>query len=261
MNYKQFFSRLFLVAVAGAFGMGSAVAGEPIGELEANGHVQVAQSGEDGVRVSDTTYGWFSGDSVDTRSGQAILTLENGVSFGFGKETAASVSVEDGAVVTSLDSGVMLYALEDEQVELRVDSGDYRFSTHSAEARAVEVSSGPRGAAGMIKVLDSGEVQVSVHEGVMTSTDASGSVQYRVSSGETVAFDGAEPRQVNTQVGATRRDDDDDDDDGGVFWFNNLDQGAIQGLTIVAGAIGFGVQQATTSDLRDPAPEPTPVSP
>lgn len=254
MNNKQILSKFSLAVAAGVLGMGSALAGSPVGELEALGGVQIAQEGAgNAVRVADTTYGWFSGDAIDTGSSQAMLRLENGASLGFGTGTAASVSVEDGAVVTSLKSGVLLYALEDRQVELRVESGDYRFSTRSDAVEPIQVSSGPRGVAGMIKVLDSGQVQVSVHEGVMVTTDVSGSLKYQVASGETVAFEGTEPRQVNTQIGAVQSDDDDDE-------AVRLNEDSLKGLTIVVTSLGFGIQQAVTSERRED-PEPGPVSP
>lgn len=256
MNSKQILSKFSLAAAAGVLGMSSAVADGPVGELETRGHVQVAQQGGDNaVRVSDTTYGWFSGDRVDTRSGQALLSLENGASLGFGQGSAASVSVEDGAVVASLESGVMLYALEDDQLELRVESGDYRFSTRSGDAQPMQVASGPRGVAGMIEVLDSGQVKVSVHDGVLAASDVSGSLQYRVSGGETVAFEGTEPRQVNTQVGAARRGD--DDDSAAWLWGDGSAKGFAMFVGIVGG-IGYkiGFDDRTGEDT-----DPAPVSP
>ncbi|RFF32495.1 hypothetical protein [Wenzhouxiangella sediminis] len=248
MNTNRIFSNVSLAAVAGVLGVGSALASGPVGELEARGHVDVAQQGADNaVRVSDTTYGWFSGDSVHTGSGQALLSLDDGASLGFGKNTAATVSVEDGAVVASLESGVLLYALEDQQVELKVESGDYRFSTRSAEAQPMQVSSGPRGAAGMIRVLESGQVQVSVHDGVMASTDVSGSLQYQVASGETVAFEGTEPRQVNTQVEAARRER---DRDAAAAWFGNTPPEVLGMLAVIGGSGVYKV--AFDDDDEDP---------
>lgn len=250
MTKKGFASNFSIAAAGGVLGMGLAFAGGPVGELEVRGHVDIAQQGaEETVRISDTTYGWYSGDRVVTRSGQALLSLENGASFGFGNNTTASVSSSGEQVQAALEAGVLLYAL-DEGTELQIESGDYRFSTEPGQARMLQVSSGPAGAAGMIEVLDDGQVQVSVREGVLTSRDADGAVHFQVDAGESVAFGNAEPRQVQVQVEAARNRDD-DDDDGLIGWARN--NPALAGLAIAAG--GYVTYKVFFDDDDDGDPD------
>ena len=216
--------------------VGSVVAaGGPIGELEVRGQVRVGQQAADGVvTVRDTTYGWFSGDRIETLSGQAVLNLDGGGSIGFGKATEAGVSAEEGRVSTHLEAGVILYAFEGDSVEFSVTSGEYTFSTRSGEARAVPVASDPPTSVGMIEVLEDGQVRVDVFEGMMLAADASGALHYQVESGQAVAFAGTEPRHVEVQFEAAQAED---DDDRGLFvWMRN--NPLLTGLIVVAGTFG-----------------------
>jgi hypothetical protein len=210
MQVKRLISKGSIAAIA-ALGFSAAIAQSPVGELEVQGRASVASEGSDGaIRLVDTTYGWMSGDRVETRSGTAILNLDGGASLGFGENSAGDVSVEDGVVSVQLDSGTMLYALDDQTAELAVTSGEYRFSTQPRGAQAIEVSRESRGAAGMIEVGEEGVVEVDVRSGVLSSTNASGSLQYQVASGESVAFDGADVRQVEVQLGDRNRNPDEE---------------------------------------------------
>lgn len=254
MNMTNRWINPFIVALAiGVMGATAAMAAGPIGELDVRGNVQIGQQGNDGtVTVHETTYGWFSGDRINTRSGHAVLNLdEAGASFGFGKNTEARLSSDGGRISVELESGVILYAVEGDAAELSVASGEYRFSTTSSEARPMQVASELPMSAGMIEVLEDGEVRVTVREGVMMAADVSGALHYRVGTGEAVAFAGTEPRQVQVQAGAAR---DDDDDRGIAAWIRN--NPALTGLIIAVGA--YGAYKIFFDDDDD---DPEPVSP
>jgi hypothetical protein len=228
----------------------TALAGGPVGELEVRGHVQIGQaSGDQTVSVRDTSYGWFSGDRIVTRSGHGVLSLDSGATFGFGEDTEAVLDVDDGEVRVDLRSGVLLYAIDADTTEMQVSSGEYRFSTRSGEARPVQVADGSDAAAGMISVLEDGQVRVSVRDGLLVAGDGTGALRYQVETGEAVEFSGTEVRQVQVQVEAARGDD---DDAGG--WIRN--NPAVAGLVIAAGAyVGYRVFFRSDDD------DPDPVSP
>jgi len=253
-NFSRFTSFSLIGITLGAMGFVSAFAGEPLGELDVRGQVHIGQQAGSGtMSVRDTSYGWFNGDRIDTRSGHAVLNLDEGGSFGFGEDTKASLGVEDGRISIDLESGVMLYAIDGDAAELAVSSGDYQFSTRSGEARAIAVASDTPMSAGMIEVLEDGEVRVTVHEGLMMAGDSTGVLQYQVDTGEAVEFSGTEPRHVEVQVEAARTEAD-GGDDGAAHWMR--DNSGLAGMLIVAGA--FGVSAIVFDDDDD---DPEPVSP
>lgn len=253
-DFSRVLSTTAMGVALGAMGLTAASAAGPLGELEVRGQVRVGQQADDAVvTVSDTTYGWFSGDRIDTRSGHAVLSLDEGGSFGFGQKTAATLSSDGGRISVNLESGVMLYAIEGDATELAVASGDYSFTTRSGEAEPVAVAADAPVSSGMIEVLEDGEVRVSVHAGVMTASDSTGSLFYQVDTGDAVEFSGSEVRQVEVQVEAARGDE----DDGGnrvVAWIQ--ENPALTGLMVAAGA--FGVYRVFFHDDDD---DPEPVSP
>ena len=252
-TFSRFFSVSAIGLTLGVMGFGAAFAAGPLGELEVRGSVQVGQQADNGtVAVRDTTYGWFSGDRIDTRSGHALLNLDDGGSFGFGENTMASLSAENGRISVELESGVMLYAIVGDAAELAVASGDYSFNTRSGEARPVAVASDAPVSAGMIEVLEDGEVRVTVHEGLMMANDVTGSLQYQVGHGEAVEFAGTEPRQVEVQVEVARSED--SNPDGVLYWIRNNPEAA--GALIGVAAFGtYGMVFRSDDD------DPEPVSP
>jgi hypothetical protein len=251
MSTAALFSAL---ALAGASSL--VLAAQPIGELDIRGQVRVSQADVDGaVALSDTTYGWFSGDRIDTRSGHALLNLDNNASFGFGENTRASIAQVDGELRVSLESGVVLYAVDNGQFKLVVDSGDYSFQSQSGEARAIQVSADSDWSIGLVEHDAEGQVRVSVREGFMHATHAEGGLRYQVASGDNVAFEGTEARMVQVQAMAARQNP--GDDDGSLaFWLQN--NAVPAGLTLIM--TGTLIERMFIQD-RDAPAGTTPVSP
>lgn len=228
----------------------SAAAAGPIGELDVRGSARVAQEGsESSIALRDTTYGWFSGDRIETRSSQAVLNLDAGASFGFAENTVATVSSDQGIAV-DLQDGVLLYAIEEEAGVMQLVSGDYTFSTTPADAQVLQVSSEEGGSVGMVQRLEDGSLQVSVHQGVLTAHDSSGSLQYQVVSGEQVSFADGRIEQVEVQVEAAGTER------GGVVGWAAANP-VLAGLAVAA--VGFGTYKVFIESDSDDDPEP--VSP
>lgn len=247
---KRFLGKSAVIAGCAALCAVSASAASPIGELEVRGNARIAQQGADSsISLRDTTYGWFSGDQIQTGSSQALLNLDSGASFGFAENTTASVSTDDGLQV-ALDDGVLLYAIEEDGATMELVSGEYTFSTAPADVQVMQVSNTEAGSVGMVQRMEDGSLQVSVQEGVLTARDSSGALQYQVVSGEQVSFNADRIEQVQVQVEATGGGA------GGIgAWF--AANPILGGLAVAAA--GFGVYKVAFEDDDDPEPEP--VSP
>lgn len=247
---RGFIGKTAVVAGCAVLCAVSAAAAGPIGELDVRGHARIAQEGnESTISLRDTTYGWFSGDRIQTGSSQAVLNLESGASFGFAENTTATVSSGSGLSVT-LEDGVVLYAIEERAGSMSLVSGDYTFSTAPAGEQALQVSSSEGGSVGMVQRAEDGSLQVSVYEGVLTARDSSGSLQYQVVSGEQVSFSDGRIEQVQVQVQETAAA-------GGGF------TGWVAANPLLAGLIGAGVAFGTYKVFieSDDDDDPEPVSP
>lgn len=200
---RKILGKSVLIAGCATFCAVSAFASGPVGELEIRGSATISQQGaESSISLRDTTYGWFSGDRIQTRSSHALLNLDAGASFGFAENTVATVSTEGGLVV-ELDDGTILYAIDENAGAMNLVSGEYTFSTTPAEAQVLQVANTDAGSVGMVRVKEDGSLQVSVQEGVLTARDSSGALQYQVVSGEQVSFNPDRIEQVQVQVEET----------------------------------------------------------
>ena len=181
---------------------GAAMAG-PVGSLDIQGQARIAQQGADSfVRLSNTRHAWASGDRIDTGTGTAILDLPAGGTVGFGHQTRASLEMDGDVIRVDLEAGSLLYAIPESRLDLVVTSGDYVMSTRST-SDLMPVSATGAGSFGVVQRLDSGELRVSVRDGVMVVTDRSGSTVHQVHADQTVNFSGdGEARMIRTQVEA-----------------------------------------------------------
>ena len=158
----------------------------PVGELDVRGTAQLGQPDGIGmITIRDTTYTWFSGDRVEVESGAAILTLDDGHSFGFPEGTKATLSLDEDRIRVDLDSGMLLYAIEGEEVELQVQNGDFLHFARPAEA--LEPCLGLN-ATGLIHANADVENKVIVQTGELDGGTADRSVNYTVEPGKQVVF-------------------------------------------------------------------------
>lgn len=255
MVLKSFTTKAALALASAVLCAASASAAGPIGELEVRGQSRVSQADASGqITVNNTRYAWFSGDRIETRAGaNAILNLDAGASLGFGENSVARVSVDNGIAV-ALDRGVFLYAVEDRAGAMTLVSGDYVFSTAGDEPRVLQVSDQPAVSIGMIRKLEDGSVEVTVSEGVLEATHADAGLRYPVAAGEQVRFGQDEVRAVQVQVEVVteetaRR---------GLWALFPNNAVAAVALGVGAGLASYGVYRW---QFRSSSPDEEPVSP
>jgi len=266
-------ARTFFVFLALLIG-GNAMGQAPIGELEVRGVAQLGQSDRTGTtRIADTTYTWFSGDRIQVTEGTALLMLDDGQSFAFLAGTEASVRTEEERIVIDLDDGMMLYAIEGEDVQVLVNQS--RFVNLATPDGALEPCFGLN-AAGLLNVMADDQLEVIVQAGVLEGATVDRSIEHTVQPGERVvfspdSFDVTEielPEEIQEQL----EDMEDSDQLPCVVWWVREEQalGMIAGLTagqtaagvLIGAAVATGVYQIFFSDDDDaPFDPPDPVSP
>jgi hypothetical protein len=160
----------------------------PIGSLESEGPFEIRAAGEARfVRISQPDYTWFSGDSIRTRAGLAVLNLHQGGGIGFEQASSATVSIDDhGRLSAELLGGKVLYALPDASRGLRLQVGAFSLSTATPGAQRLNVSSGD-GFVGTVERLGDGNVKVAVRSGALYVVNGD-SVRYELSAGEAIGL-------------------------------------------------------------------------
>ena len=243
----------------------------PVGELDVRGSAQLGQpEGIGMVTVRDTTYTWFSGDRIEVQSGAAILTLDDGHSFGFPEGTKATLGLEEDRIRVDLDAGMLLYAIEGEEVELQVQNGD--FLHFARPAGALEPCLGLN-ATGLIHANADIENKVIVQTGELDGGTSDRAIHYTVEPGEQVIFnttgfvvtDIELPEEVEREL--------EDLEDGSalpciIWWLREEGaRGLIGGLTPATSfwlgtAAGFATYQILFDEDEDECPIcPDPPSP
>ena len=194
----------WLTAALVALGLtaaGVALAG-PVGTLDIQGNVRIAQPGSDVFfRMSNTRYPWFQGDRIDTVGGTAIMDLDGGVNIGFARETRAGLTLEAGVVRVELESGALLYAIPQSRMDLVITSGENVLSTR-ADAEYLRVSASGPGSFGIVQRLDNGQLRVTVRDGMLVVGDKAGNVHHRVEANQRVDFSGDGPGLLIAQIEA-----------------------------------------------------------
>lgn len=207
----------------------------PIGELEVRGTVQLGQANADGaLRISNTTYSWYSGDRIEVRTGTAILTLEEGHSFGFPVGSDASLNIEEDRILVELNAGMLLYAIEGKDVELQITSDDF---LHIARpANELQPCFGLN-ATGLVHSATNLENRVFVQTGELEGGTQDRSIDYVVEPGEQVIFTPSEYSVVEVELPEAVKQELEDLEDGDqlpcIIWWIKEEQmrGLIAALT------------------------------
>lgn len=260
---------LILITLAMA---GNSIAQAPAGDLRVTGVVQITQAGTDStMRVADTNYSWFSGDRITVQRGHAILYLNDGNSIGLLEGSDVALEVANEQIFATLDSGMLLYALEGEDRVLEVTSDEFQF-----EARPVESLAPCLGltAVGLIDASQPTIDRVTVQSGRLEGQSSTGRVQRMVEPGEQVEFTSQAARLVELELPADVAEQLDGSDRTAVpcmVWWARQEAAAaaIAGAgagfnantigAILYGAAGVYVGSEIISD--DDEEDPTPVSP
>ncbi|WP_376697512.1 hypothetical protein [Wenzhouxiangella sp. EGI_FJ10305] len=247
---------------------GNLAAQMPSGTLEVRGSVQITEgaSGES-MTVRDTNYSWFSGDRIQVRNGYGILYLNEGNSLGLLEGTDATLTIDNDTISGTLESGDLIYAIEGEDRELVVKSGEFEFNAMPAGDLAPCLG---LTAAGLIQAIASTRNRVVVQSGELLGYNQPRTVERRVAPGEKYEFTPQAARRLELDLPPEVEEKIDTDRSAlpcMVWWMQEEVAGAaIAGLT-AGSRIGLGIAGISGATIGyqiiddDDDQDPDPVSP
>jgi len=239
----------------------------PVGNLEVQGSARIAEgASERAMTISDTSYSWFSGDRIQTTRGHAILYLNDGNSFGFLEGTDATLSVDNGTVTVTLQSGGLVYAIEGGDRELVVNTDGF---TYQAEPDSDLVPCLGLNATGLFEIMGSQRNRVTVQSGRVEGRNVARTVEQQVSPGEQYEFLPQQVRRVELTIPPEVEEQLDDDRSAVpcmVWWLQRDTAAAAIASTTANRGIGIAIAVAAAGTavaiIADDEPDdPEPVSP
>jgi len=252
--------------------VGHAAAQVPSGTLDIRGSAQITEGASgDSIPVRDTNYSWFSGDRIAIRNGYGILYLNDGGSFGLLEGTAATLTVDNGTISGTLESGDLIYALEGEDRRLIVDAGEFEFVARAARDLAPCLG---LNAAGLIQYVTPTRNHVTVQSGELDGYNQPRTVERLVEPGEQYEFTPQAARRL--EIDLPEEIEEKLDTDRGalpcmVWWARPEAAGAAAMAGASAGTgVGIGIFSGISAytgylivddDDDDADPDPDPVSP
>jgi hypothetical protein len=165
----------------------SAVASGPIGSLDVDASYDLRAAGDsEFVRFSAAGATWFSGDTIKTRSGVAVLNFANGGAIGVRERSQVTVAQDDaGKISADLASGEVMVALTPEQSAFELVSGNFTVAPKMPVGR-MDVSLGDSFLA-TVRRLEGGNLKVDVQSGEFHVRNVN-ALEITVSSGESVGL-------------------------------------------------------------------------
>src|SRR6056297_2796626 len=196
--YCMTFSRT-IIALAIAVWTVTAIASTPIGTLQSEGRFQViAQDGDQPVRLNQTDYTFFSGDTVIAARDDAVLNLNRGGGFGFPKGSRVTVAqTENGGFEANIAEGSLLYAFPEGRDNFVFRVGNFTIHGQAPEVRSMQVAR-DGASVGTIERLADGNIKASVRSGALHIRNGD-SVRYQVSAGESVGLLDMPNQTIRTQ--------------------------------------------------------------
>jgi len=196
--YCMTFSRT-IIALAIAVWTVTAIASTPIGTLQSEGRFQViAQDGDQPVRLNQTDYTFFSGDTVIAAQDDAVLNLNRGGGFGFPKGSRVTVAqTENGGFEANIAEGSLLYAFPEGRDNFVFRVGNFTIHGQAPEVRSMQVAR-DGASVGTIERLADGNIKASVRSGALHIRNGD-SVRYQVSAGESVGLLDMPNKTIRTQ--------------------------------------------------------------
>src|SRR6056297_375896 len=196
--YCMTFSRT-IIALAIAVWTVTAIASTPIGTLQSEGRFQViAQDGDQPVRLNQTDYTFFSGDTVIAAQDDAVLNLNRGGGFGFPKGSRVTVAqTENGGFEANIAEGSLLYAFPEGRDNFVFRVGNFTIHGQAPEVRSMQVAR-DGASVGTIERLADGNIKASVRSGALHIRKGD-SVRYQVSAGESVGLLDMPNQTIRTQ--------------------------------------------------------------
>ena len=186
-------ARLLFVMCACFFWISASGAVWPAGELEVRGQATITQADGTQLPLRDTQYTLFSGDRIAVRSGQALLTLEEGSTLGMSAGSTISVVSEGGLEVT-VHQGGLVYSVEDVAGVAQMVLSEATLCTDPNQTDAPS-------SVGTIEATAEGSL-VAVFEGLLVVCDNGPLAGQTISAGDRVMITEAGLTPVTGQAGA-----------------------------------------------------------
>lgn len=176
----------FLVAALAALATSVATAG-PIGSLDVDAAYDLRAAGDASfVRFTGEEAAWYSGDTIRTRNGVAVLNFHQGGAMGVREGSQVTVSEdESGEIRADLISGEIMVALAPEQTGFQLTAGNFFVSRKAPEGR-MQVALGENAVA-TVRRLEDGNLKVDVQAGEFQVRNGD-SMQVSVSTGESIGL-------------------------------------------------------------------------
>lgn len=188
-----------LIALAAALWAVTALASTPIGTLQSEGKFQViaAEAGKP-VRLNQSDYTFFSGDTVIVNRDDAVLNINGGGGFGFPKGSRVQVvQTESGSFEADVIEGSLLYAFPEGRENFVFRVGNFTVHGQAPEVRSMQVAR-DGASVGTIELLADGNIKASVRSGALHIRNGD-SVRYQVSAGESVGLLDMPKKTIRTQ--------------------------------------------------------------
>lgn len=154
----------FATAALAALATSVATAG-PIGTLDVDAAYDLrAADASQFVRFTDVSATWFSGDTLRTRNGVAVINFTDGGAIGVRENS--QVRIEEGAdsaLAVDLIAGEVMVALNPRQTDFTLVSGNFSV-TPAVQAGRMQVALGENLVA-TVRRLDDGNLKVDVQSG------------------------------------------------------------------------------------------------
>jgi hypothetical protein len=188
------------LASAGALAAGT------LGELNAQGAVQISGgvSHQAPFSVTDKTYALFSGDTISTGQGSAVVSVFPIGKIGLAKDSVARLSGAGSSLEVALQRGAVLYSVKPGS-DLSIQAGGLSLRPAAANIRKVAADGGLDNytgfVSGWVSVDKDGLVKVSANTGSV-QVMRGGQIMNVVDRGQSMAFRGEGGRFVKVQAEA-----------------------------------------------------------
>lgn len=198
-------SRLIGGFIGLALASAGALAAGTLGELSARGAIQISggESHQAPFSVTDKTYALFSGDTVSTGQGSAVVSVSPIGKIGMAKDSVARLSGAGSSLQVTLQTGTMLYSVKPGS-DLSIQAGGLSLRPAVANIRKVAAEGGLKDTAlvsGWVSVDKDGLVKVSANTGSV-QVMRGGQIMNVVDGGQSMAFRGEGGQFLKVQAEA-----------------------------------------------------------
>lgn len=198
-------SRLISGFVGLVLASAGALAAGTLGELRANGAIQISGSvsHQTPFSVTDKTYALFSGDTISTGQGSAVVSVSPIGKIGLVKDSVARLSGAGSSLEVTLQTGTILYSVKPGS-DLSIWAGGLSLRPAAANIRKVAAEGGLKDTglvSGWVSVDKDGMVKVSANTGSVQVMHG-GQVMNAVERGQSMAYRGEGGQFVKVQAEA-----------------------------------------------------------